>query len=81
MWMKPFSCRRMSFGMWRDVRVSPCRNTGISALRKRISSTNARRFASAGLSSGRTCASSSSSIDRMNADARLCCCAKLARSP
>jgi hypothetical protein len=50
-------------------------------LRKRISSTNARSLASAArVSSGEPPPNSSSSIDRMNADARDCCCAKLARS-
>jgi hypothetical protein len=30
MWMKPCSSRRMSLGMWREVRVSPWRKIGIS---------------------------------------------------
>ena len=42
MWMKPCSSRRMSFGRWRDVRVSPYRKIGMSALRRRTSVTNAR---------------------------------------
>ena len=37
MWMKPCSSRSTSLGMWREVRVSPCRKMGISALRIRIS--------------------------------------------
>ena len=28
--MKPFSSRRISLGIWREVRVSPCRKMGIS---------------------------------------------------
>ena len=40
MWMKPCISRSTSLGMWRVVRVSPCRKIGMSALRKRISTTS-----------------------------------------
>ncbi len=61
----------MSLGRCREVRVSPYRKIGMSALRKRISSRNARRSATIGLPS--VAGSSSSSTDRMKAEARLCC--------
>jgi hypothetical protein len=70
----------MSFGMWRLVRVSPCRKIGMSAFLWRISSTKARRLSTAGSSSGPG-VNSSSSIERMKAEARLCCWAKEVRSP
>ena len=90
MWMKPCSSRRMSFGRWREVRVSPYRKIGMSALRRRTSVTNARSAtiaaASSGVSPSTTTlstygSSSSSSIDRMKHDARLDCCANEVRSP
>jgi len=80
MWMKPCISRSTSFGMWRVVRVSPCRKIGMSALRKRISCTKARRSAIA-LSAASGEENSSSSIDRMKAEPRLCCWAKELRSP
>src|ERR1035437_5129583 len=45
MWIKPCNSRRTSFGIWREVRVSPCRKIGIFSLRQRISITKARRWA------------------------------------
>jgi hypothetical protein len=63
----------------REVRVSPCRKIGMSALRKRISVDEGAQ-----LGDGLVCSSlvnSSSSIDRMKAEARLCCWANEDRSP
>ncbi|MNL34235.1 hypothetical protein D3C87_1561980 [compost metagenome] len=82
MWMKPCSSRRISLGIWREVRVSPYRKIGRSELRRRTSFTNARSFsmaAASGWSSART--NSSSSIETMNDDARLDCWANDVRSP
>jgi hypothetical protein len=65
--------------MWREVRVSPYRKIGMSSLRQRISLTKARRLAM--VWSALPCLKSSSSIDRMKAEARLCCWANEVRSP
>ncbi|CFO73082.1 Uncharacterised protein [Bordetella pertussis] len=55
---------------------------GMSALRKRSSPMNVRRFLIApATSSGESTSNSSSSIDRMKALARLCCWANELRSP
>jgi len=80
MWMKPCSSRNTSLGICREVRVSPYRNIGMSTLRKRISATKARNSEMAlSVSSGEE--NCSSSMDRMKAEARDCCCAKEDRSP
>ncbi|XQU68456.1 hypothetical protein OJJOAM_001187 [Cupriavidus sp. H18C1] len=82
MWMKPCSSRRMSFGIWREVRVSPYRKIGRLALRRRTSVTKARSFSIAAASgSSVPLANSSSSIDTMKVEARLDCCANEVRSP
>ncbi|MCY1243885.1 hypothetical protein D9M69_637610 [compost metagenome] len=81
-WMKPCSSRRISLGIWREVRVSPYRKIGRSELRRRTSATKARSFsiaAASGWSSSRT--NSSSSIDTIKVEARLDCCANDVRSP
>jgi hypothetical protein len=69
MWMKPCSSLRISFGMCCDVRVSPNRKIGMSALRRRVSRMNLRRSWMAWLS-GPSSVISSSSIETMKDDAR-----------
>ena len=69
MWMKPCSSFRISFGMCWEVRVSPNRKIGMSALRLRVSRMKRRR-SSIALLSGPSSLISSSSIETMKAEAR-----------